>query len=73
MAQTYLSYFPANYTESTRQHIQELKLFEKPLSDVIPAHQNAPFNMMDLIERVIDEDSLRSNHIHMGHTHSRPQ
>ncbi|ASF29015.1 MULTISPECIES: acyl-CoA carboxylase subunit beta [Bacillus amyloliquefaciens group] len=59
MAQTYLSYFPANYTEKAPINTSKNpKAFEKPLSDVIPAHQNAPFNMMDLIERVIDEDSF---------------
>ncbi len=63
MAQTYLSYFPSNYTEKAPVNkSKNPKAFEKPLSDVIPAHQNAPFNMMDLIERVIDEDSfLRLN------------
>ncbi|MCP6682674.1 acyl-CoA carboxylase subunit beta [Bacillus nakamurai] len=59
LAQTYLTYFPANYTEKAPvSGSRQPKAFEKPLSDVIPTHQNAPFNMMDLIERIIDEDSF---------------
>ena len=34
------------------------KQFEKSIKDIIPENQNAPFNMYDLIERFIDEDSF---------------
>ncbi|MGK9428935.1 acyl-CoA carboxylase subunit beta [Bacillus atrophaeus] len=59
LTRTYLSYFPASYMEKApTSQTRPPKRFEKPLSDVIPKNQNAPFNMMDLIERVIDEDSF---------------
>lgn len=58
-ARRYLSYFPSSYEE--KPSIVEGKspaAFDKPLDAVIPANQNAPFQMMDLIERVIDEGSF---------------
>lgn len=59
LARNYLSYFPANYTEKPPlSQIIPPKHFDKTLEEVIPANQNAPFNMFDLIERVIDENSF---------------
>ncbi|MCZ2971317.1 methylcrotonoyl-CoA carboxylase, partial [Acinetobacter baumannii] len=34
------------------------KQFDKTLEQIIPENQNAPFNMKDLINRVIDEGSF---------------
>ena len=54
----YLSYFPANYTEDPP--VYEAKEPEKSLEDiekVVPANQNQPFNMYELIWRIIDEGS----------------
>lgn len=59
MARKYLSFFPANYAE--KPPVQESvapKSFEKSLEEIIPQNQNAPFNMHDLIERIIDEGSF---------------
>lgn len=58
-ARQYLGYFPANYKEKppTKQALQP-KAFEKSLEQVIPENQNAPFNMYDMIDRLIDEDSF---------------
>ncbi|MEC1406783.1 acyl-CoA carboxylase subunit beta [Bacillus halotolerans] len=59
LARSYLSYFPANYKEKAPvQEKRPPKPFEIPLSDVIPQNQNAPFNMFELIDRVIDESSF---------------
>lgn len=59
LARNYLSYFPANYTEKPPvSEIVAPKSFEKTLEEVIPSNQNAPFNMFDLIERIIDENSF---------------
>lgn len=55
----YLSYFPSNYTE--RSPVEAPKppaTFEKSIADLIPQNQNVPFNMYDLIDRLIDEDSF---------------
>jgi acetyl-CoA carboxylase carboxyltransferase component len=59
LARQYLSYFPANFSE--KPPIKEAVTpndFEKTLEEIIPKNQNAPFNMMDLIERIIDKDSF---------------
>ncbi|MEC3609280.1 acyl-CoA carboxylase subunit beta [Bacillus glycinifermentans] len=58
-ARRYLSYFPANYAEKAPvTDARPAKRFEKPLEDIIPQNQNSPFDMMNLILRVIDEDSF---------------
>jgi methylmalonyl-CoA decarboxylase subunit alpha len=59
MARNYLSYFPANFSE--KPPVQEAlapKHFEKTLEELIPSNQNVPFNMYDLIDRIIDEGSF---------------
>ena len=40
--------------------MEEAKIrgFEKTLADLIPKNQNAAFNMYDLIDRIMDEDSF---------------
>ncbi|MDV2886863.1 carboxylase [Alkalihalophilus pseudofirmus] len=59
MAREYLSYFPANYGELPPETTPAApKEFEKSIDEIIPKNQNAPFNMHDLIERVIDEGSF---------------
>lgn len=58
-ARRYLTYFPANFREKPKQiETKDIKSFEKNITDILPEHQNAPFNMYHLIERIIDEDSF---------------
>jgi len=58
-ARDYLSYFPANFSEQPPIRLAlDPKKFDKTLEDVIPSNQNAPFNMYELIERIIDEGSF---------------
>lgn len=58
-ARQYLSYFPANYSEKPeRIEAVPVKQFDKSIEEIIPKNQNAPFNMHDLINRVIDENSF---------------
>ncbi|MGM9987987.1 MAG: acyl-CoA carboxylase subunit beta [Bacillaceae bacterium] len=58
-AKTYLSYFPNHFKERPQQKgKREPKKFEKRIEECIPANQNAPFNMMDIIYRIVDEDSF---------------
>ncbi|MET3288059.1 UNVERIFIED_CONTAM: acetyl-CoA carboxylase carboxyltransferase component [Brevibacillus sp. OAP136] len=59
MARDYLSYFPANFAEKppVREAIAP-KQFAKSIEELIPANQNVPFNMHDLIERLVDEGSF---------------
>ncbi|MFA8439039.1 acyl-CoA carboxylase subunit beta [Pueribacillus sp. YX66] len=58
-ARRYLTYFPQNYKEkpAKTQSISQ-KPFDKSIEEIIPENQNAPFNMYDFIDRIIDEDSF---------------
>jgi len=59
MARRYLSFFPANYQE--KPPVMEAapeKQFEKTLEEIIPENQNVPFDMYQMIDRLIDEDSF---------------
>ncbi|WP_158737596.1 acyl-CoA carboxylase subunit beta [Alteribacillus sp. YIM 98480] len=56
-ARQYLSYFPANFEGKTSLNTPEpVAPPEKPLKDIIPANQNAPFDMYQLISHIIDAD-----------------
>ncbi len=59
MAKNYLSYFPANFSQKppVREAVAP-KEWKKPLEELIPANQNSPFNMHDLINGIIDEGSF---------------
>ncbi|WP_374703477.1 acyl-CoA carboxylase subunit beta [Bacillus sp. Marseille-P3661] len=58
-ARNYLSYFPQNYQEKPPNiERKSPKQFDKSIAEVIPQNQNAPFNMYELIERLVDEDSF---------------
>src|SRR5699024_8313067 len=58
-ARRYLSYFPANFRERPKSiDTVEAKSFEKSITELIPENQNAPFDMYELIHRIIDEDSF---------------
>ncbi|MBP1950839.1 acyl-CoA carboxylase subunit beta [Virgibacillus litoralis] len=55
----YIGYFPANFRNKPNvADSKEIKAFEKSIIDLIPENQNAPFNMYDFIDRIIDEDSF---------------
>ncbi|WP_299088426.1 acyl-CoA carboxylase subunit beta [uncultured Metabacillus sp.] len=59
LARRYLSYLPANFSE--RPPLKEAlppKTHDQSLEDIIPKNQNAPFNIKDLIDRMIDQDSF---------------
>lgn len=54
----YLAHFPQNFMETTPV-LQSLDPKPgKEIDAIIPANQNQPFNMMELIDRLIDEDSF---------------
>lgn len=59
LAREYISYFPANYTMKppTKKSFSP-KRYEKTLQEIIPENQNAPFDMHEMISRIIDEDSF---------------
>ncbi|ARK29145.1 Methylmalonyl-CoA carboxyltransferase 12S subunit [Halalkalibacter krulwichiae] len=59
LAREYLQYFPPSYREKPPMvEAKKVKNFEKKVEDIIPHNQNTPFNMHDLIDRLVDEDSF---------------
>src|SRR5699024_6103630 len=57
-ARKYLTYFPQNFREKPMKTAVQQPNIEKKLSEIVPKNQNAPFNMYDLIQTLIDADSL---------------
>jgi methylmalonyl-CoA decarboxylase subunit alpha len=58
-AQKYLTYFPNNFSEKPLQtEAKPPASFEKTIEELIPKNQNAPFDMYQLIDRLVDEDSV---------------
>lgn len=58
-ARKYLSYFPDNYSVKPEPKPEQAPaFFEKSIEELIPKNQNAPFDMYQLIDRIIDEDSF---------------
>ncbi|WP_203362464.1 acyl-CoA carboxylase subunit beta [Bacillus sp. REN10] len=58
-ARKYLAYFPENYTKKPDPASPKAPAaFEKTIEELIPKNQNAPFDMYQLIDRLIDEDSF---------------
>lgn len=58
-ARNYLTYFPNSYKDSSAKEVAKSPAtFEKSIADILPQNQNAAFNMYDLINRIIDEDSF---------------
>jgi acetyl-CoA carboxylase carboxyltransferase component len=54
----YLEFFPQNYLGKAPVIPSVEPKPGKAISEIVPANQNQPFNMMDLINRVIDENSF---------------
>lgn len=58
-AKRYLTYFPQNYkSKPPVQDALPIKPNEKTIEQLIPENQNAPFDMYEFIDRLIDEDSF---------------
>ncbi len=59
LCKKYLSFMPTNCNERTAT-VPSLdpKEFEKGIADVIPEKENIPFDMMQVIDRIIDKDSF---------------
>ncbi|ARD49206.1 acyl-CoA carboxylase subunit beta [Sporosarcina sp. P33] len=57
-ARRYLSYFPANFEAPVRRaEAGEVKA-GRSLEEIIPENQNAPFDMYEAIDQLVDENSL---------------
>ncbi|MBT2755267.1 acyl-CoA carboxylase subunit beta [Mesobacillus foraminis] len=58
-ARQYLTYFPDNFSEKPAiTQPQAPPSFDKTIEELIPKNQNALFNMYDLIERLVDGNSV---------------
>lgn len=57
-ARNYIDYFPQNYQQLPAATKAKGSDDEKTLEQIIPANQNAPFNMHELINHLIDFDSF---------------
>src|SRR5690625_1121585 len=58
-ARRYLTYFPQNYKEKPDlREAKSIKNTDKTLVDIIPENQNAPFDMYQFIDHIIDEGSF---------------
>ena len=59
LCKNYLSYMPQNCNEKVDSKPAKLpKQFEKSLDEIIPQHENIPFDMFQVIDRLIDEGSF---------------
>lgn len=58
-ARKYLGYFPRNFrSKPNKVEAKMIKATDKKISEIVPKNQNAAFNMYDLIDHTIDEDSF---------------
>lgn len=57
-ARKYLQYFPANYTKQPEKVEGVSPKEGRSLTDIIPVNQNAPFDMYEGIDALIDEGSF---------------
>jgi acetyl-CoA carboxylase carboxyltransferase component len=63
LAKRYLSYFPSNWREQPHLAPPGLPSTNAaPISEVVPADQNKPFDMHALIDAVVDEGSVLEVH-----------
>lgn len=59
LARKYLSYFPASYKEYPKKETSvEPALPINQLENIIPKNQNAPFDMYEFIDHLIDKDTF---------------
>ncbi|WP_417891413.1 acyl-CoA carboxylase subunit beta [Bacillus alkalicola] len=58
-AKAYLSYFPSNYlSKPEASPSSDPKEIDKNLEELIPKNQNAPFDMYELIDGLVDDNSF---------------
>ncbi|MDP4085717.1 MAG: acyl-CoA carboxylase subunit beta [Bacillota bacterium] len=54
----YISYFPPNFNEKTKLFVGLEPKQGRELEAIIPENQNAPFNMYECLDALIDQDSF---------------
>lgn len=59
LARKYIGYFPANYRQKPPVVVgKKPKEGVRSVEEIVPTNQNAPFDMYELIDSIIDEDSF---------------
>ncbi len=58
MAKRYLGYMPANWQERSPTAEPKEPASKAPIAEIVPADENKPFDMRELIEALVDADSL---------------
>jgi len=58
LAKRYLSYFPANWKSEPPSAPPAEPASDTPIRDLIPADENKPFDMQELIDALVDADSF---------------
>jgi methylmalonyl-CoA decarboxylase subunit alpha len=62
LARRYLSYMPSSWREVPPAAPPAEPASERPISEIVPADENEQFDMMDLIEAVVDAGSFLEVH-----------
>ena len=62
LARRYLSYMPRSWREAPPSAPPAEPLADKPVSEIVPADENAAFDVIDLIDALVDADSLFEIH-----------
>jgi propionyl-CoA carboxylase beta subunit len=61
-ARRYLSYFPASCNEQPPDAPPAAPTSERPIRELIPADENKPFDMRELLDSLVDADSFLEIH-----------
>ena len=61
-AKRYLSYFPTSFREQPPAAPPAPPASERPIRELIPADENKPFDMRELLDALVDEGSLLQIH-----------
>src|SRR4051794_9571313 len=61
-ARRYLSYFPSNFREEPPAAVPAPPASAEPIRDVIPLDENKPFDIKDVLDRLLDRDSFLEIH-----------
>ncbi len=62
LARRYLSYMPRSWREAPPSAPPAEPLADKPVSEIVPSDENAAFDVIDLIDALVDADSLFEVH-----------
>ena len=62
VAKRYLSYFPTNWRSEPPPAPPAEPASDRPIRELIPADENKPFDMMELIDSLVDADSFLEVH-----------